>query len=97
MTEKQLLKALAKAGELIATREHYCICNAMREITGDSDSWKELPQAKMIDPNSVIWWGLDTMGVFCYYTEARNARLLGIAMMFTMPDDMINEQFKTKK
>lgn len=46
-----------------------------------------------------FWWGKMTMGsdfktnTDVHSHEARQARLLGIAMMLTLPDDMINEEF----
>lgn len=46
-----------------------------------------------------FWWGVKTMGTDLKTNpnekspEARQARLLGIAMMLTLPDDMINEEF----
>lgn len=45
----------------------------------------------MIDPGEIIWWGKATMAVKGNSDEPRNARLLGIAIMITMPPDMVDE------
>ena len=87
MTRKDYNNFL-KAGNLIAEKVEDSICHSI------GDEWQKLPQAKMINPNSYAWWGVQTMGINYFDNEARQARLLGIAMMMTMPDDMIKDKFK---
>ena len=75
---------------MIALRKGDFICEEMGKITGDQYKWLQTKQAKMINPLTFEWWGMRTMGVISTSDEARNARLLGIAMMLTMPEDMID-------
>lgn len=86
---------MEKAYVKIEADKNDCICHAVDY--NYKKLWMQEPEAKMINPNSIIWWWTETIGCPIHSHEARQARLLGIAMMLTMPEDMINEQFKTGK
>ena len=89
MTTEQR-KYLELAYEKIEAEEWDYICEK-------SDEWQDCEEAKMIDPNETFWWGLVTMGVQLSFPEARGARLTGIAMMLTMPKEIIQHKCcKTK-
>lgn len=87
---KQQKKDLLKAAELIAQGKYHGICYALANIKSKLDIHYD-PVCSMFDPNAVHWWGQDTMGLPCFSEECRNARLLGIAFMLTMPEDMVDD------
>lgn len=89
MNDKQR-KDLLKVAELIATEKTNMICYTLKSIKSDLNIYQD-PVCKMFDPTAVVWWGIDTMNVFADSPEARNARLLGIAFMLTMPEDMVED------
>lgn len=79
-------EALLKAGEKIASGRKSCICYCLPEDIELHD----IPEAKMLDPKTVFWWGLDSMDNFSQSDICREARLLGIAMMLTMPKEFVD-------
>ena len=87
MNKKQK-KDLLKAAELIAQGKRHAICYTLSGINSDLDIDKD-PVCSMFDPGTWYWWGERTMGSTYYSEECRNARLLGIAFMLTMPEDMV--------
>lgn len=94
MTKKQK-RELLKAAELIAKEKSDYICVALWDVNSKLDIYKD-KTCRMFNPNSTTWWGLITMKVPSYSKEARNARLLGIAFMLTMPKDMIDKKINKK-
>jgi hypothetical protein len=92
---KKMKKDLIRAAELIATNKENTICDAMNSIVGFS-KWKETEEAQIINPNSqgVIgyWWGYETIGFAYYSYKSRGARLIGIAMMITMPKEIVQHK-----
>lgn len=83
-------RQLRDAAELIVRGEKLFICKAFYYLFGNKNKWKELPSAKMLDPYTHTWWGAESIvGI----NNPKSARLLGIAMMLTMPDDMIDPKF----
>lgn len=99
LTERQK-KDLFKAGNLIVESKKDTICNALAEIVSDPTEknitdWQLTEEAKMIrqiDSKSPFWWGVDTIGYYFDSSNARGARLIGIAMMLTMPDEIIEHK-----
>lgn len=79
---------MLKTGNLIAKRKSNYICAYM------GSKWQFTEEAKMIDPkvNSAFWWGMATMNRYYDEPESRGARLIGIAMMLTMPDEIIEHK-----
>jgi len=94
---KQQRKALLKAGELIASEKEYCICEALSMLTPRIEL-SSIPEAKLIRPyNVTFWWGGITMGDDYYTSPCRNDRLIGIAMMLTMPKEILEGKCYKKK
>lgn len=87
----QIRKDLARAGNLIATEKQNSICYAIDDRS--YNSWLLTEEVKMIKPENVTqfdyWWDSST-GIADI--EERGARLIGIAMMITMPVEIINHQ-----
>jgi len=92
MTKKQK-RELLKAAELIARKKIHYTCVALKHVDSKLDIFKD-KACRMFKPiyYDATWWGSDTMGVLAWSDEARNARLLGIAFMLTMPEDMIDKK-----
>lgn len=88
--EFQKLQAINKEGTKRFKKEILAEVIAKRKKGIDSylDIHKD-PVCSMFDLGFVYWWGQKTMGSPFYSEECRNARLLGIAFMLTMPEDMI--------
>lgn len=88
-------KDLEKAGEMILTYRPEPICVCIGKI------WLTTKEAEMLRPSknycdSLPWWGLDTIGVVSTTNEAHAARLMGIAIMITMPEEIINHECSQK-
>ena len=83
-------KDLLKAAELIAQGKQHAICCTLSGINSKLNIYKD-PVCRMFKPDALAWywWGERTMGSTHDSEECRNARLLGIAFMLTMPEDMI--------
>lgn len=79
-------RALEKAGEKIASEKEYLICCCL----DNGIDLHQIPEAKMIRPDSVFWWGQKEMDLPADNIVCRNARLLGIAMMLTMPKEFVD-------
>jgi hypothetical protein len=79
----KIRKQLLKAAETISLENEYCICACI------GSDWKQSEEAMMINPGHILWWGFNSMRVRANDDEARNARLLGIAFMLTMPKEII--------
>ncbi len=93
--EKEFKKALKKAGNEIALRHRTTICQAI-PLDLNIQACKEFtafcPQLhNNLGICSYFWWGIKTMNKWENHKDCRNARLLGIAFMLTMPEDMIPE------
>lgn len=86
MTRKEFNRQMLEAGMVIANKKQSCICSVIE------DGWQRYVIARMFNPRNSVWWGWASMGVHYDSQIARNARLLGIAFMMTIPDDMINPQ-----
>jgi hypothetical protein len=82
------LKAqLKQAGNLIASEKLHVICDCI------GDEWSRTREAQMIKSDKTVnatevWWGKKTTGAFYDTPKARGARLIGIAMMVTMPKEI---------
>ncbi len=85
---KQQKKDLLKAAELIAQGKNDFICSSLNVIGSTLDIRFD-PVCSMFNPESTSWWGIYNMGEYAWEDGPRNARLLGIAFMLTMPEDMI--------
>lgn len=92
--KKTLKKQLLQCAELIVNKEKSSICHAMADVSSYSvlNNWMDSDEAKMIDPGDTYWWGFTSMGHKYSSDEARGARLIGIAMMITMPKDIIDHK-----
>ena len=80
---KKTKKDLIRAGEEIAREESYFICSVIGK------DWQNTAEAKMFNPNTIVWWGKVTTGQYALSDDCRNARLLGIAFMITMPKELL--------
>ncbi len=87
--KREIKKQLSEAAELIADGKADCICASMGLLGYFSGDWQNEEEAKMINPQTAMWWGFLSMGVYCGSNEARQARPLGIAMMLTMPKEIV--------
>lgn len=87
MNKKQK-KDLLRAAELIAQGKSHAICYALANINSDLNIDND-PVCLMFKPDTLYWWGMRSMRSPLDSEECRNARLLGIAFMLTMPEDMI--------
>lgn len=87
---KKLKSDLLKVGELIVRGESSCICDATGINNIYSYEWQKTNEAQLIRPTikTDYWWGIETMGEPFYFDSCRQARLIGIAMMLTMPKEM---------
>ena len=79
---KETKKDLIRAGDDIAKGEYTFICGVI------GDDWKKSEEAKMFDPGTFVWWGYQTMDE-PDHTSKKNARLLCIAFMITMPKELL--------
>jgi hypothetical protein len=87
MTQKQR-KALEGAYVEIENEEAVCICYTW-SMMRNKVCLLDIKEAMALNPNSMFWWGMETMDLNIGHPEVRSARLLGIAFMLTMPKDMI--------
>lgn len=94
MTKKQGA-ALLYAAENISKKKEFVIC---AELYNFGIEILDIPEARMICPyketwqtKQFAWWGSHTMDVFLDSAEAQGARLIGIAMMLTMPKEMLED------
>lgn len=90
---KQQKADLLRAGERIASKEKFSICGAI------GSNFRESEEAQMINPRkykeykyTMWWWSRHTMDESFVSENCRNARLIGIAMMLTMPKEIINHK-----
>lgn len=88
MTTKQRAQLL-RAGELIAIGLHTCICTTMPSMGLD-----HIEEGFLIDPGTAYWWGYGSTHA---HEEHRQARLIGIAMMLTMPKEILEGKCYDKK
>lgn len=83
-------KQLMMAAEMISNEKESCICQSIGK------DWIKSSEAQMIRPDidtdDMAWWGLHTMGYYLWEPEAIAARLMGIALMLTMPSDILNHR-----
>ena len=89
--KEKFIEPLQEAGELIASDAAYTICGAIK----NADIW-DCEEFRAFDPGvhpTRCWWGWMTMSNTHSSDECRNARLLGIAFMLTMPEDMCPKTF----
>ncbi len=96
--EEVYIKPLKHVARLIASGKEKAICHALNmhysDLITDIIYCKEFTA---FDPQvnhslfGYYWWGIYTMGLYEDSEECRNARLLGIAFMLTMPEDMVPE------
>lgn len=88
----QIRKDLAKAGNLIAKEKRNSICYAIDDRS--YNGWLITEEAKMIKPRNLTqwnyWWWDSSTGAAGI--KERGARLIGIAMMITMPEEIINHK-----
>jgi hypothetical protein len=95
MTRK-MKKDLAKAGNMIARKKKDSICNAMHLLGINPMEWQETEEAQLVSPflcfSTGVWWGMRTMNVRYNKKECRGARLIGIAMMITMPKEIVEHK-----
>ncbi len=92
--EKELRKALKFVGNEIAKGNQKAICHAFVPLRlGICDCKEFLAFDPKIQTHSTsyYWWGTKTMNAWEGHETCRNARLLGIAFMLTMPEDMVPE------
>ena len=94
--DKVFKKALKKAGNEIALRRRRTICQATSLEDLDIKACKEFTAFCPQLPNdlgmcSYFWWGTKTMNAWEGHEKCYHARLLGIAFMITMPEDMVPE------
>ena len=86
--QNKIKRQLRTAANKIAKNNDYSfICIAMHDLYKDEWGWKKLPSAKMLNPGTYAWW--ESEGLI-EVNDPKSERLLGIAMMLTMPDDMID-------
>lgn len=86
---KKMSADLKKTANISASTPHIgnrFICNAMKIIGAERNDWKQTEEARMIDPNQLCWWNYDD----------NQSRLIGIAMMVTMPIEIIEHKCAKK-
>lgn len=87
-------KQLEKSGEMIANGEQYCICgNGFKR-------WLYTEEGLIVKPDEISnnnpWWGYRTLQSGMCSSECIAARLMGIAIMITMPEEIINHECSQK-
>lgn len=87
----EIKEDLLRVGEEIADYRNSAICDVIGR------EWQDTKEAKMLNPGEVFWWGRATMNEPYYSLECRNARLLGIAMMVTMPKEILDHKCCKRK
>jgi hypothetical protein len=87
----KIKNALKRAGNKIALKENSCICAAIDYCSKyGAFGWKQTDEAEMINPGVLLyWWGPETMKQSFRSDKCRGARLIGIAMMVTMPKEIV--------
>lgn len=83
---KQQEADLLYAADCISTYKNYGICAALLTRPTHID---DIEEGKLIDPGWRWWWGMASTGKEYYDADNRGARLIGIAMMLTMPPEIL--------
>jgi len=86
---KEHRKALLDAAELIEKDINTGLCLSILHASGWQFDLDDIPEAQAFDPGFNYWWGTDTMKCPPYSEKCKQARLLGIAFMLTIPKDML--------
>ncbi len=85
-------KDLERAAEMIATEKCIGICES--KPLASNRKWINTEEAKIIKPDEYgsYWWGFLSMRESYYTDSCIAARLMGIAIMLTMPEEIINHE-----